>query len=196
MLLSDGLALWFALQGTQNLWVGYVGGPIALLAALMALSYWHPNARVQIVFRVAIPVLLLLSIILVVLIEDTGTFSLITGPIENLVLVAASIVTLIACASRLDGSLLKQDWFWIGIGLALRYGSSASLDPIARILVGQDMSMLAMVYQINAGIDIVASLLIVGGMLCQIPPLRASSGASSPASSPSASSSSRSAPPW
>ena len=196
VLLSDGSALWFALHGTGNLWIEYAASPLVLGAALMALSCWQANSRVRMLFRFAIPVFILVSVTMVALIEDTDNFSLITGAFESMIVFTASLATLLACAWRLEGSLARQDWFWVGLGLALRYGASAGLDPIARVLVGEDIPTLITVHVVGAWIDLIASLLIAGGLLCPILPLRASSGPSLPASSPWSSSSSRSAPPW
>lgn len=196
VLVSDGAALWYALHHTDNLWMRYVVGPVEIGAVLMALSYWQFNPRVRTYFRLAIPCLILASILLVAFIEDTDTFSLITGPLETLILFAASLATLLAGAWRMEGSLVKQDWFWVGLGLALRFGTSAGINPIARTLLGQDVSALVTVHVVEAWIDVVASFLIAGGILCPILPLRPSSGPSASASLPSPSSSSPLAPPW
>jgi hypothetical protein len=196
LLLADVIGFWYSLHHTRNLWLAYFTGPLELSAGLMALSYWQLSSRARFLFRAAIPFFVLTSAVLAVLIEDTDSYSLITGPFESLILFTASLATLLACAWRLEGSLARQDWFWVGVGLALLYGSNAGFDPIARALVRPDLSTLVTIHKMEAWIDLAASLLIAGGILCPIPPLRASSGPTSLASSPSPSSSPHSAPPW
>ncbi|HEU5218542.1 MAG TPA: hypothetical protein VFU23_07775 [Gemmatimonadales bacterium] len=187
-LLSDAAGLWFASHGTRNVWTTYFTGPVTVAAALMALSIWQENTRVRRLFRLAIPALLVVLTMLVLLFEDLDSYSLVSGPFMSLVLVAGSLATLLGGVWQLEGSVLRQDWFWVGLGFALNYGSRAGLDPIARILAGSSMSTLVTISILGAWIDTIASLLIAGGMLCPLLPLRASSGRSSPASSPSPSS--------
>jgi len=196
LLLNDAVLLWYAQHHIPNLWIGYFVHPLVLAAALMALSYWQPSPRVRTLYRWSIPFSILILILVSALVEDRTSHSLITGPLEDLILFAASLATLLTCAWRLEGSLVRQDWFWVGIGLALLYGSSAGFDPIARALVGQDLATLVKVHKLGAGIDLAAAFLVAWGMLCPILPLRASSGPTSSASLPSPSSSAHSAPPW
>jgi len=196
LILNDAVLLWYARQGISNLWITYLARPLVLATVLMALSYWQPSARIRTLYRMAIPVFLVILLVVSVLVEDRTTYSLITGPFEDLILFAASLATVLVGAWRLEGSLAKQDWFWVGIGLALMHGTSAGFDPVARILVGRDIASLETISKVAAWIDLAASLLIVGGMLCPIPRLRVSSGPTLSASSPSPSSSPHSAPPW
>jgi hypothetical protein len=196
LLVEDAVSLWYAMHHTENLWLRYVVGPLAIGTVLMALSYWQPSSRLRTIYRLMIPFLVLTSIAAVTLIEDTSTHSIVTGPFKNLILFAASLATVLTCAWRLEGSLTRQDWFWIGIGLALEFGSNAGFDPIARILVGQDLPTLVRIHEVGAWIDLAAFLLIARGMLCPILRLRVSSGPTLSASSPSPSSSPHSAPPW
>ena len=189
LLVYDGTSLWLgAVNSTGNLWIGYISGPLEVGAALMALSLWQYTPLSRIAFRYAIPVFAVAWVALVVLVEDTSTFSLTTGPLKSLLLLSASVGTLLVCVLRHEGGLLRQDWFWVCLGLALRYGSNTALDPIARVL-GQDFSALDTLYQSKAWLDVVASLVIARGILCPIPPPQPSSGPMSPASFPSPSSS-------
>ena len=196
LLVNDAILFWYARQGISNLWIGYVTHPLVLATVLMALSYWQPGTRIRTLYRVAIPVFVLILLVVSVLFEDRNSYSLITGPFEDLVLFAASLATVLVGAWRLEASLAKQDWFWVGIGLALMHGTSAGYDPVARLLVGRDLASLETISKATAWIDLIASLLIARGVLCPIPPPRTSSGPMPSASPRSPSSSLRSAPPW
>jgi hypothetical protein len=179
---NDLTQLAFALSGRHNLWLRYLVGPVETGVVLIALSLWHGDSVARLALRVAVPVFTLIWILLVALVERTDTFGLVTGPLQALVLLVASLGTLLLRVRTQEGRLSREDWFWVCTGLSLWYGTAAALEPLSRLLVAEHPSVVSSAYQVKAVVDILASLIITRGMLCPIPP-RPSGGSSSPASS-------------
>ncbi|HEV8196221.1 MAG TPA: hypothetical protein VGP87_06250 [Gemmatimonadales bacterium] len=146
--------------------------------------------------RAVVPLFTVVWFLIIAFVETGESFNVMTGPLKSLVLVAASVITLLLALRVEEGSLIRQDWFWITIGLSLKYGCEAALDPFSRLLVQAHPDIVLAALKAKSVADVIASLAIAGGILCPVPPLRASSGPTSPASSPSPSSSPHSAPPW
>ena len=181
---NDLTQLAFAQSGRHNLGIRYLVGPVETGVVLIALSLWHGDSVARLALRVAVPVFTLIWFLLVAFVERTDTFGLVTGPLQALVLLVASLGTLLLRVRSQEGGLLQEDWFWVCAGLSLWYGTSAALEPLSRLLVAEHPSVVSSAYQVKAVVDILASLIIARGMLCPIPP-RPSGGSSSPAFSPS-----------
>jgi hypothetical protein len=191
---TSTIMLIFAMQRRNNHWVLFVSNPLRVAAILMALSYWHSDAIPRLVLRYAIIPFVIIWCLLVFEVESFDQYSLVTAPFRSLLLLTASLGTLLLLVRHEEGNLFRNDWFWICTGLSLSYGTDVALDPLSRLLVGTHLGMLTSAWQLKMLIDIVVSLIIARGMLCPIPP-RNSGGPSSPVSSPSRSSFSRSASP-
>ena len=194
LLASDAIQFAYAVQGRHNLWLRYLVGPFEAGTVLWALALWHADSVARLGLRYAVLVFGLTWILLVGFVERITTFGLVTGPLLSLVVLGATLVTLLHRIRVQEDGLLREDWFWICTGLALWYGSAAALEPLSRLLVESQPAVVYSAYRVKAVVDIVASLAIARGMLCPIPP--PSGGPSSPASSPSSSSSPRSVSPW
>jgi hypothetical protein len=196
VLSQDGIDLLYSIRGKENLWLGNIIGPIELATVLLALAWWHPKGLRRTTLRVTIPIFVMVWVLLIALVETGDSFNLVAGPLKSLIMLVASVSTLLFALRGEEGNLVRQDWFWITIGLALKYGCDAALEPFSRMLVQTRPDLVLTAFKSKSVADVVASLAIAGGILCPIPPLRASSGPMSPASSPSPSSSPHSAPPW
>ena len=194
-LLIDGLQLYLSRRGQNNHWLSYVGAPVLALTALMALSSWHESPGLRRTLRGAAYLFVFAVVVLVAFVESVSTFSLLRGPIESLLIVAASLGTLLVLIRQEQGSLLQRDWFWICTGLALRYGGAVALDPLARLLIGDSQPVVLSALKVKAVVDMAAYLLIARGVWCPVLP-QPSSGPSSPVSLPSRLSSPPSAQPW
>jgi len=192
---TAAIALPLALSGRNNLWVGYLFTPLEASAALIGLSFWHGNTIVRTMIRMAVPILIVISLGLMVFVEDTKNFSHIAAPLAALLVLSASVLTILLRIRSEEGSLLRSEWFWVCIGLALRYGGAVALDPLSSILVQTFPDLVISAWKIRSLIVVVASLVIAWGILCPIRPPRPSSGPLSPASLPSPSSLPRSARP-
>ncbi len=187
--------LWYSLHGKENLRLGDLFGPIELATVLLALAWWHPAGPRRSALRTTIPLFVIGWVLLIVFVEAGDSFNMVAGPLKSLLLLGASVWTLLLALRVEEGSLVRQDWFWITIGLALKYGCETAIEPLSRMLVQEHGDLVLLALKAKSVADVAASLLIARGMLCPVPPLRASSGHTSSASSPSPSSLPRSAPP-
>jgi hypothetical protein len=194
LLVSNLASLLLALLGFNNHWLGYLFDPLLASVGLWTFSLWQTHSLPRIALRLLIPLYLLAILILTLTVEDLSRFSNITGPFTALLLLGASLYTVIVRSVSEGGSLVSADWFWISGGLALSYGSDAALEPLARLLLGTEPGLILSAYELKALINIVVSLALVRGILCPNPPLN-SGGLSSPGFSLSSSSSSRSGSP-
>ena len=194
LLVSNLASLLLALLGFNNHWLGYLIDPLLASVGLWTFSLWQTHSLPRIALRLLIPLYLLAILILTLTVEDLSRFSNITGPFTALLLLGASLYTVIVRSVSEGGSLVSADWFWISGGLALSYGSDAALEPLARLLLGTEPGLILSAYELKALINIVVSLALVRGILCPNPPLN-SGGLSSPGFSLSSSSSSRSGSP-
>ncbi|HSE52863.1 MAG TPA: hypothetical protein VLB00_11800 [Gemmatimonadales bacterium] len=194
-LLIDAIGLYYSRRGWNNHWLSYVAAPVLGFTALMTLSGWHESPALRRALRGAAVLLVFAVVVLVAFVESLSTFSLLRGPIESLLIVAASLGTLLVLVRQEQGSLLQRDWFWICTGLALRYGGAVALDPLARLLIGDSQQVVLSALKVKAVVDMAAYLLIARGVWCPVLP-QPSSGPSSPVSLPSRLSSPPSAQPW
>jgi hypothetical protein len=194
-LVFDGISLSYALRQQNNHWLSYISAPSLVVIVLVALSLWNPTSSGRRLLRISALAYVATVLMLVVLVESTSTFSLLRQPIESLLIVAASLGTLLVLVRQEQGSLFQRDWFWICTGLALRYGGAVALDPLARLLIGDSESVVLSALKVKAVVDMAAYLLIARGVWCPVLP-QPSSGPSSPVSLPSRLSSPPSAQPW
>jgi len=187
--LAVNLLGWYlAWRGIRNLWVIYFTGPIEVAVLLMALSSWHPAGTIRRLFFHASWLFLALDVIMLVsAVERIQDFSLVVTPIKALLILGAALTTLLALIARVPSPLVEADWFWVCIGLCVRYGVTAAIDPYSRIFLHNDPGKVYSAYVAKAWIEVFATLLILRGVLCPLP-RPAFSGSTSPVSAPSSSS--------
>lgn len=193
-LVIDGVMLVYALRKQNNHWMSYLASPIEVGTLLFALSCWHLD-RGRRILRVLAAAFVATIIVLVAFVESLTTFSLARGPIESILIVSASLATLLLLVREEQGNLFQRDWFWICAGLSLRYGAWVTLGPLGRMLVGDSPDLVMSMFGVRSVVNIFSVVLIARGIWCPILPLRYS-GRSSPVSSLSPSSSPPSARPW
>lgn len=165
---ADLLALFLAQRGLNNLWLGYLSTPVLGTTMLWALSLWQQQPA-RLATRIAIPLALVAWLALVVLFEDIRTFSTAGEPLYALLCLAAAVYTLGANAVRESEPLLQRDWFWISTGVALYFGSAATLSILSAILVEPRPDIVVNSYRIKSLLDLLAFAAITGGMLCSKP---------------------------
>lgn len=185
---ANATALVLARRGINNHWLNYLVTPVAGAFALWALSFWQAAPVTKLSFRLLVPLLGLTWAGMVLLVENTQTFSLVAEPFAGLLVLGGAVYTLVAGSFRETANLFKQDWLWIAGGLALYSGAAIALPPTAHWLLTRSPGLVVKAYEVKSWIEVLALVAIARGMLCPTPILR-SGGSSSRASSPSPSSS-------
>lgn len=172
LLLGDAVSLATALQRIENLWILYGFVPLESAVALWALSSWQPHALLRLSYRLAIPALLAATAVPLLLLPPQQTFDQIVAPLHALVLLVASLHTLLHRSILAEGSLARETWFWTGLGLCLYFGSDVAVRPFAQALLATNPDWVRGVYFARAWTHILAFVLITVGILCPLFPRR------------------------
>jgi len=164
LFLSDCVAWWLGINHQNNRWLSYVSTPIQTAVARATI-------------RNSIP-LVLLAVTVLSLLEDRMNFSRYTEPVPATVTMFVALYTVTVRSTDEMNPLLRQDWFWICIGVAVKHGATSALTPFAEAFVHSDPDLVIRAYQIMLAIYVTAMAALTTGMLCPMSPRL--SGLSSP----------------
>jgi hypothetical protein len=140
-------------------------------AALWMLSLWHAPGTGRLALRVAIPIFVGVSAALSLLVDDPTTFSLFAAPFHALVLLLAAVWTFVSRSLREQRRLVSSDWFWILTGLMLYTGISTAIQAVVGVLFEAGrLDLISAIFQLKAGLTILAFVAIAGGMLRPLVP--------------------------
>lgn len=168
LLVTDALSIAVALARGDNLWLQYTAVPVESALILWALSEWQSPGLYRLTYRIAIPALAAATATILVLRPPEPAFDQVVAPVHALVLLAASLHTLVYRALRAAGALGREPWFWIGMGLSLYYAGSVAIRPFARALLPSDVDWVRQAYFARAWTSIFAFILITTGILCPL----------------------------
>jgi hypothetical protein len=93
-------------------------------------------------------------------------FEQVVSPIHALVLLAASLHTLVHRAVGAEGAIAREHWFWMGLGLSLYFAASVAIGPFAQALLASNIAWVRQAYIARAWTSVLAFVLITTGVLC------------------------------
>jgi hypothetical protein len=167
LVVTDLASLAVAFAEGENLWLQYFAVPLGSVLVLWALSEWQLSAVMRLAYRLAIPTLVLATTA-VLLAGGPALFDEVVGPIHALVLLAASLHTVLHRALRSEGTLAGESWFWIGMGLSLYFAASVAIGPFAQALLVSNVEWVRQAYIARAWTSVLAFVLITTGILCPL----------------------------
>jgi hypothetical protein len=182
--LFNALALLLASRGANNHWLIYLSTPFNGVAVIVAMLGWQGRELGRLVLRILLPLYLVAWTVIVFVVEDVNTFSLVAGPFSSLVLLIAVSSTFVARSMGSLESLTRQDWFWICLGMIVFYGVETGFPPVALLLGRSRPDLLVAAAQVRAVSMIAAMIGVSWGLLCPTT-LPQSGGSSSRSASPS-----------
>jgi len=183
VLLANLTSLLLARRGLNNHWLNYIVTPVSGALLLWSLSLWQRSALSALALRLAIPLLALTWTGIVLRFENTRTFSLLAEPFAGLLVLGAAIYTLVSRGFADPGNVVRQDWLWVGLGLAFYAGGAIALPPASNWLMQRSPELVVKAYEVKSLVEILALLAIARGLTCPLPPTSPSGGSSWPGSS-------------
>jgi hypothetical protein len=170
---TDAFQLWIrGSSGNNNLWLRAASAPVQNAIMLWTLSLWQRHAVSRLAFRIAIPIFLVTLLAILPTVKESGTFDIVTGPFQSLLLLAGALYTLVTNAANDPEGVTRRDWFWITLGASLYFGFRVALPPFAAIMVTPHPELVRLAYLLQAWADIAVFLLIARGISCPLPPTR------------------------
>lgn len=157
---------WLASRHVHTTWLNNLLMPVYTALLLWAFALWQTGAVSRLAIRLAIPLFVIVWLVSTVLIQGVTHFSRVAGPIQSMLLVCVAAYTLVTAGMRATDPVWRHDWFWISAGVLLTYGTSTLLQPITAHLAYTQPATAKSVISLWDVIDGVASLLIMGGILC------------------------------
>lgn len=165
---TDLVSLAVALVEGENLWLQYFAVPLGSTLILWGLSEWQLSDLMRLAYRLTIPTLVLASAAVFLTRGPAPLFDEVVGPFHALVLLAASLHTVVHRALRSDRTILGESWFWIGLGLSLYFAASVAIGPFAQALLVSNVDWVRQAYIARAWTSVLAFVLITTGILCPL----------------------------
>lgn len=154
--------------GKENLWFITISQPLEDALLLWALSYWQTRPVFRIAFRVAVPLVVVIYLAIGFAAGELDSFKTFSGPFRGLVLLSASLFTLLSRVSVEPEGVWKKDWLWTTMGTTLYYGLHVATDPIVAALYERSVELAQLVYAVKSIGDVIAFALVWQGMRCPL----------------------------
>jgi hypothetical protein len=168
LVVTDLLSLAVAYWRGENLWLQWVAVPAGSGLVLWSLSGWHTGELVRLAYRLAIAVLVVATLAALFVAHPAATLDQVVAPFHALVLLAASLYTVLHRALRSEGTVVGEHWFWIGMGLSLYFAASVAIGPFAQALLASNVEWVRQAYIARAWTSVLAFVLITIGVLCPL----------------------------
>lgn len=161
---------------TNNLIVPMVALPFEATFVLAALADWQVQPVARTTVRLCIPLFWVLWAVSFTLIESATTFSVFSGPVLGLLVLAASLFAFVSHLQRDREPVLETPWGWILPGLAIFFAINITATIVSAVgMQRQDYGLMTRALVLKMWIYVFASLLVTVGYVW---PARAARGAS------------------
>lgn len=150
----------------NNHFITYINQPLQGVALLWAIAEWQVIPVLRRTVRLCVPLVLVCWFVDLVVIGDTGNFSMFGLPVQGLVVLAAALMALVTRSVLAEEPVLRQGWFWIlsGVAVLSATGTVVYIMQHAAIEAG-DYVFVDLTHRVKSGINLVALLAIIGGLL-------------------------------
>ena len=164
----------------SNLWFFLIANPVEDAALLMAYSYWQVRPVMRLGFRIAIPLLALVTLAIAIGLGEVNSFKAVSSPFRLLLLTSAVAYTLVVRTAQEEGRIGMRDWLWTSLGVILYLAAYVVVDPVTRALYPRSEELSRLVYVVKAAVDVGAYLMVWKGMRCPVEETASSGSTSGP----------------
>ncbi len=154
-------------QGTANFW-----HPFSVVLALVGLSYWLGSSGLRRAFRITAAVYVVIWAVLLAGPEATMEYSKFSGPLQGVLILAASAITMQRRSLLARTALLQDSGFVTATGFLWYIVPTTFLAPVAQLLAGKSDMQLIIYYAVRAVFATLGMLIIIRAMWLHPRPVR------------------------
>jgi hypothetical protein len=165
LVLLDVVDLAVGANTGNNLWTGYLTLPVEIGMTLWILSSWQ-SPRWARAYLLAVPVIGATVAIVLSLTDPLRTFDVWVSPILALLALAASLQTLVLRALQSRDALVRLDWFWICLGMAIFWVVQVSSPVFAFAFMRPHQDWVVTILLFRAGLMILSFVCMSWGIAC------------------------------
>ncbi len=167
---SDLLQLGVSRWQYNNLFLFIFINPVEDGVILWALSLWQLKPLTRLAFRIAIPIVIVIYVVIAIVFNEVTDVQTFAGPFRAMVVLFASLFTLLSRSTHDAEGIWTKDWFWVSVGVSIYYGLLVAVEPIVAIVTPRSTDTSLAVSSVKAIGDVVAFILIWRGMRCPLTP--------------------------
>jgi hypothetical protein len=146
-------------RNINALWLAHVYELIEFVVFAVVFALWCKNAKLQRAMRLSILVFLGVWIIAKLSFERLTLYNTFTAPLEELLLAAMAMYTLITLLGEERKSPYREARFWVSIAVIIYCIGTLPLFALANILLTRPLEEFTKMWSINWGLTIVANIL-------------------------------------
>lgn len=166
VMLEWSVATIYAFMGKNNHFLLNIFLMIELALPLWVFSLWQKNARIQFIIRITIIVFVFILIAEIFVLNDINNFTKYSGPLENVILIIVSALTLYEINKNTEVILTDQPRFWISSGILLYSSGALVLTNLSQWLLRNNPDLLRNALIIESAASSVAYIFYFMGFRC------------------------------
>ena len=167
---AESCVMWYlADRSIRNLWLIHLFTPLEATIFLWAFGRWQLRETSRTTVYASIPLFLVLWGYFAYGSESFREFPRYVKSVECMLLVAVAAFTLVTRSRSLVTPVAGHGWFWVSIGTLIYFSFLSVLNPITNQLLPHSPALVLYMFDVNAALAALSSLLFARAMLCQQP---------------------------
>jgi hypothetical protein len=160
------LEYYFAVHRLNNLWINHIFTPVEYALLAWIFSLWQKDPRGQFALRLSAILFAALCLTSILFLDNVRMFNNLTRPVEGVLLVCFSGLTLRDLSRKYIESLTSQPEFWISSATLIYFSGLVVLYCLSNTLLGSSLEALRSAWIAHTIIGIIANLLYGVSFLC------------------------------
>lgn len=153
---------YLAINSVRNLWLFHIYTVFEYGFLIYFFSFLQKNELVRSFFRISIPIFILFWLNVKLLWEDWFFFNTVTRPLNALILILVSTITLHQFNKENINHLFREPRFWMIVGVLVYFSGNILLFSMTNIVLEGRPD----IWLIHSILNIIANLCFTRGFLC------------------------------
>ena len=163
----NALSAYFALQGTNNLWLFHIYTLLEYSALMLVFSYWQKTEKSTLTLRLAIAAFFVAWLIAKSFLENLQQSDSFSSSLASVLLIGVSSYMLFVLFQQNSFSLVRDFRFWVLSAVLIDHASRVILFALDNIVLHLPIADVIKLWSFHWLITIIANFLYSGSFLCR-----------------------------